>query len=430
MLTKEKIYEILYKWNFWGSLKERLLKRAITKKILEFSAGNEVIITRGVRRSGKSRILFLIMQELMKRVSKEQILYVNFDEQAFTEDLSLRFLDNIYEVYKEKINPEKFPYVFLDEIQHIEKWERWVRTKQELKEAKIFVTGSSSKLLSKEFGTALTGRSISFEIFPLSFKEFLLFKRIEKIDEISEKSRIKSLLMEFLHYGAFPAVVLEENKEKKEVMLKGYFDDMIYKDVVSRHEIRDVNSIKMLALYLVTNIGKRHTYNSIKKAIGKPLDVVKNYCSYLNEAYLLFFLPIFSYKLKEQMIYPRKVYCIDSGLRNAVSFRFMEDIGIIYENTVFIELVRRGKEPYYWRDEQGGEVDFVVKEGMKIKEIIQVCYDIEDEKTKKREIKALLNAIQEFKIEQGVIITENFEEEEKIDGKTIKYIPLWKWLLE
>jgi hypothetical protein len=290
--------------------------------------------------------------------------------------------------------------------------------------------------LSSEFTTVLSGRSINLNIFPLSFKEFVRFndKKIKQYkDIVLDKNRVNSLMSEYLEFGGFPRVVLE-TKDNKSILLKEYFEAIVLRDIVSRHNIRDVSLLKAFATILLTNIASPTSIGKLASVLQgsfnrkTSLETVSRFLEYAESAFLIFPVQIFSYKIKDQLQYPRKVYCIDTGLRNAVSFRFSEDIGRLYENLVYLELKRKGREIYYWKDPQHREVDFVIKEGMNVKELIQVCFDISDEKTKKREITALIKAMEEFKLNTGTIITEDYEDEEETSEKAINYIPLWKWL--
>jgi uncharacterized protein len=419
MLEDKKILAILLEWNeFW---KKDIKAREITKDICN-SVGKEVIDLVGVRRSGKSTILALIIKEL--KIKEDQILYVNFEEPAFVNYYSLDLLDKILDIYRLNINSDKKPYIFLDEIQLIPEWEKWVRKIRELDSAYIFVTGSSSKLLSKEFGTALTGRHISFQIMPLSFKEYLIFKnkKLPKTNLEIIKNRI-IYLKEFNKYlveGGFPQTTLKPNKQ----LLKNYFEDILYKDIAVRYNIRDLNALRKLANYCITNISNPISYNSLRNLYKLSLDSIRSYMSYFEEAYLLFTVPIFSYSLKVQEQNPRKLYTIDNGLRNAVSFKFSEDEGRLAENLVFIELKRKQKEMYYWKSK--GEIDFVIKNKDNSVDLINVCYANDIPIREVDSINEFKVQYSKLKINKCIILTKDTERKDKL----IEYIPLWKWLLE
>ncbi|MHA1659067.1 MAG: ATP-binding protein, partial [Promethearchaeota archaeon] len=320
------------------------------------------------------------------------------------------------------INPDEKPFIFFDEIQVIPKWEKWVRKIRDLEIAHIFITGSSSKLLSREYGTSLTGRHITQVLFPLSFKEYLRFKNFKipknEADIHDKKIWLRKHFQEFLINGGFPEFVLSENIE----LLKNYFEDILYKDVILRHEIRDVNLLRKIANYCLTNLSQSLSYNSLKNLFKISLDTARSYLSYLEESFMIFQVSIFSYSLKIQEVNPKKVYCIDNGLRNAISFKFSKDEGKLAENLIFIELKRRGKEIYYWKGKN--EVDFIVKERDDSLKALNITYT--DEITK-REIEGLKEFKEKFssQVVKLIILTKNIEK--KKNG--IVYIPIWKWLI-
>jgi len=338
-------------------------------------------------------------------------------------------LDQTYGLFKEEIFSGKKPILFLDEIHRIPGWEKFVRTLHELKEAKIIISGSTSNIISDKLATILTGRHLDIFVTPLDFREFLLFKGIKLEDElqiIANKTEIKRALKEFLEFGGFPGVVL--GKRKKEILL-GYFSDILNRDIVEKHKVKEIAKLRSMAVFYLSNIGKLISYNKIGIWLEENVSTVSKFSRYFEEVYLLYFLKRFSFKVKEQEKSQRKVYSFDIGLANALGFRFLENYARLFENLVLLELLRKDLEVFYWMDNYQHEVDFVVKEGLKIKQLIQVCYDISDYDTKKREIKALLKASLELKCSNLLVITEDKEDEEKIKGRKIKYIPLWKFLL-
>ncbi len=432
MLKDEEIIEILGDWNFWKEDRTTgIIRTEYLEKLKSLANSKEIIDITGVRRSGKSTLMKQLIHELiLSGTKKEHTLYVNFEEAQFEPELSLQFLERIFGAYKKYINRDEEAYIFLDEIQNIDKWEKWVRTAYDKYEGKIkiFVSGSSAGLLRSELSATLTGRHMSFEVYPLSFREFLYFKGITVENErsiILESKKIKLMLMDYLEFGGFPEAVLRTDAKD---ILKQYFDDIVFRDVGKRHKIREIGTVRSVAVYLLSNISKYFTYNKLKNSIpsNPSLETVINYIDYLESAFLIFNVPVFSYKVKEQMQHPRKIYCIDTGMRNAVSFRFRENLGQIAENAVFLELKRNGKDVHYWMDGQS-EVDFVVRTGLKPTELIQVCWNLDE--AMDREVKGLLKAMEEFKLKQGIIISENLEKEETINGKKIFFVPLWKWLL-
>ena len=433
-MTKEEILKILVDWNYWGNYKDESIERTKYLKELEgFVNSKEVLVIKGVRRSGKSTFLLQFVKSFIekKQISAKDVLVINFEDPRWVK-LNLNLLNKIYEIYLEELLPSKNHYVILDEIQEIKGWEKFVRFLSEAKKISVFVTGSSSKLLSEEYATLLSGRHIDLEIYPLCFEEFLLFNDIKidtKITRIKLRHKIKNLLKKYFEFGGFPKIALVKEKEKKAI-LENYFRDILIKDVQRRFEIREVEKLEELAKYYLTNISTIQSFNKVKDIIGLSLDSVQRFSKYFSIARLFFFVPKFSFSLKQQILNPKKVYTIDVGLKNIVSFRFSKDKGRIMENIVFLELFKRKYQIFYWKSIEQKEVDFVVKKDLKIKQLIQVCLNLEELQTKKREIEALLSASKKLKCNNLLVITFDYEAEEKIKEKKINFIPLWKWLLE
>ena len=421
MIDDSQILKILYEWRNYFS-KKTLTERTILDKILKINR-KEVIDIVGVRRSGKSSLFGLIMQKM--NLDDSQILFVNFEEPAFANDLDLSLLDKIWDVYLMKIKADRKTYIFFDEIQLIPQWEKWIRKIRDLELAHIFITGSSSKLLSAEFGTTLTGRHISFQLYPLSFKEYLTFKGLSAtFDEkflITHELQLRKHLLSYFDEGGFPEIILSNNSE----ILKSYFEDILYRDIIMRYQVRDVNLLRRLATYCLTNLAQPTTYNALKKVFKVSHEKISTYLSFLEESLLIYQLRIFSYSLKVQEVNPKKIFCIDNGLRNAVSFKFMKEGGKLVENVVFLELKRRKKEIFYWQGKN--EVDFIIKESENDLIAMNVTYD---DDFKEREFKGLREFKQEFtsdftKVRKLILLTKSTERVED----DIHCIPVWKWLL-
>jgi len=432
-MEKTEIIEILNDWNFWdkghdvGISRPRYLKR-----IKELIKTGQILTITGIRRSGKSTIMLQYIKQLIdNRIDSRNILYVNFEDLRFR-DLDLESLNRIYEVYLEYMQPSSKPYIFLDEVHKIKNWEKFARTMHELKKASIFVSGSNVKLLFGKFASVLTGRHLDLYVFPLDFKEFLLFKEIlikDDLDIIFKRYKIKSLLNEYIKDGGLPLVCL---KEQKKEILQTYFEDIINKDIIENHPVDYVSKLKSLAKFYLTNVGRRISFNKISKFIGLSLDTVERYSYYLEESYMIYFIKKFSYSLKEQEKTMAVVYSMDNGIRNILGFTFSKDSGWLYQNTVANQLIMKYNKGniFYWMNNLKEEVDFVIKQGTKVKQLIQVCYNLEDINTKEREIKSLIKASKELKCNNLLIITQDKEGEEKIKGKKIRFMPLWKWLLQ
>jgi uncharacterized protein len=435
-MEKKEIFDILDSWNEWAGQKDIGLMRNSYVDRLEglIQGSNQVITITGPRRAGKSYIMRQMGRLLTEKdVKKENILFVNFDDPRFL-SLDTKLLIQIYDVYREFMSPTDTPYIFLDEVQEIGEWEKWVLMMHELKKAKIIVSGSNAHLLSRELGTLLTGRHIDLNVFPLSFTEYLLFNNIEiktSLDVDRKKTEIMGFFRKYMENGSFPEVALSD---KKSEVLLNYFDDLLTKDLIKRFRVRKTNAMKALIKFYLSNAGNLMTFSSIEKYLEITSDTIEKFSGFLEDLYLIFQLKRFSFKVKEQEKSPRKIYAIDTGLCNAVGFRFSENIGRLAENIVYLALKRKqirspNIELFYWKDVQHREVDFVIKDGLDVTNLIQVCWDIRNEKTKTRELRSLQKAMKELKVKNALIITEDAEGEEKLNGFMVKTVPLWKWLL-
>lgn len=423
MENKKEIFKVLIK-EFY----EFALPSVIPRDLEIPYRTNKILTIIGPRRVGKTFYFYQLIKKFKENVSPSQILYVNFEDERIL-PLSPYELNGLIEAYFELYpeNKNKEIYLFFDEIQNIKEWELFIRRIYDKEKARIFITGSSSKLLSRELSTSLRGRTLSYYLFPLSFYEFLKFKGIEiKPDFEYSKLRfkIKNLMEEFIFFGGFPEVVLEEEGLKLKI-LKNYYELVIYKDLVERFSIRNVYFLKNLMKYMITNVSTSFSTNSyylkIKNEFQISRETITEYLSHIEEIGLIYFLPIFSYSLKVQQVNPKKIYSLDNGLRNAVSFRFSQDEGRLVENLVFQEIKRMELEAYYWKKKR--EVDFVIKKNGKLSGI-NVSYG---EEIKAREEDALLEFKKQYgkKIDKLIIITKDIEK----NKGGIKFIPFWKWLL-
>ena len=435
-MDKSEILAILKDWNDWENRQDiGILRNAYLTRLEALITGsNQIITITGPRRAGKSYLMRQMARRLFEKgIRRENILFVNFEDPRFT-SLDTKLLGQIYDVYKGFLTPTDTPYIFLDEVQEIEGWEKWVRTMHELKKAKLIVSGSNAHLLSRELGTLLTGRHLDLTVFPLSFAEYLPFNKVEvkkAFDIIGKEVEIDGLLHRYLETGSFPEVAL--SVKKTEVLLN-YFEDLLTKDLFRRFRVRKTPAMKALIKYYLSNAANLITFSSAGRFLQTNTDTIERFSGYFEDVYLIFLLKRFSFKVKEQEKSPRKIYAIDTGLCNALGFRFSENIGRLAENIVFLSLKRRQLlepqiELFYWKDIHHREVDFVVKDGLKVNHLIQVCWNIQDEKTKNRETRSLTKAMNELKVGKATIITENIEGEEKLHDHTVKLIPLWKWLL-
>lgn len=283
---------------------------------------------------------------------------------------------------------------------------------------------------STEISTALTGRNRQITLYPFSFREFLAARNCpyqEKDLYLKEKkAEIRNLLKEYVRLGGFPEVV----KNKDASLLEQYFKDILYRDIVARYSIRHIKEMKEVCLYLASNVGTICSYKNLKEVINsKNISTIKNYLEILENVFLFFKLNLFDYSIKKQIYNPGKFYSIDTGFSNSIGFHFSENIGRIYENLVFLELKRRDKEVYYWKSNNGKEVDFLTKKGTRITGAFQVCFDLENKATKDREMSGLVAVGKELNVNQATVLTDNIEGEEKLGSLKVNILPLWKWLL-
>ena len=399
MLTKETLAEVIL------SQRKSLEKINLgtpreNEKRMRIEESFAIVIT-GVRRCGKSTFL----SQLLKKQKKGY--YLNLEDPRL-EGFELSDFNKADMILKELYGA---PGVyFFDEIQNIGKWEKFIRYLVDKKE-KVVITGSNASLLSSELGTKLTGRHVQMEMFPFSFMEFLILK--------GETPSLKSF-EEHFSKGGFPEYLKNENP----AILHELLSDISMKDIAVRFGIKNTSTLTKIAIYLISNVGKEFSYNSIKNMFDiKSVQSVIDYIFYFENAYLLFTVPRFSYSYKKQQVNPKKAYSIDNGFSYANSASFSKDKGKMLENAVFLELRRTFRNIFYFREK--AECDFVIKE--KITQAIQVCFDFNEE-TKGREIKGLVAALKEFHLNKGLILTYNQEDEFSVEGKHIMVKPVWKWL--
>jgi hypothetical protein len=427
-----RLLEILASYNrFWttGRL-DAGIKRDLLPRCLSQADSKEIVVLKGVRRCGKSTLLAQVMDALLQRGTRsQQLLRVNLEEPLFAAEASVKLLEQIYRTWRERVCPVGKGYLFLDEIQNVPGWEGWVRGRSGTEDVKIFVTGSSAQMLSREIGTKLTGRQVSFEVYPLSFSEFLRFKGIEvhsELEYIANKTLIRHHFLDYQKYGGFPEVVLKQDDDDRELLLKNYFEDILYRDIVTRHEIRDVANLRNLAVFLLTNNTRLTSVNKLKGNFSISQDKTENYLSAILESYLTFQLQKFSWSLKSVQRAGFKPYAIDTGLRNRVAFSFSADAGRLVENVVHNHLRRCHEEVFFAAD--GGETDFIIKEGMTITRRIQVWYeDTPQVEIPERELAAFAGLKKEAA--ECLLLTNDLETEIEVGDTKVRCLPVVKYLL-
>jgi hypothetical protein len=434
--------EVLLEQNpFWDKdldLNKDLVVRNKLKILLSKLNLKQILVITGIRRSGKSTLLKEILNELIniRKISSKNILYLNLESPYFEKYKNdPKYLDIIYKEFIElnNISSTSKKYLLLDEIQFFKNWQVFVKSRYESDNIKFIITGSNSWLLSQEFSTLLSGRSLSFEIYPFDFKEYLLFKKINFInnkDLIKNKLRIKEEFNNYLFEGGFPEVVVNKNKVANKDILANYYKNILFLDVVPRFNIKNTGNLEKLTNYLITNVTTTYSYNKLGKYLNFSDKTIKEYISNLQKVYLVFELNRFDYSFKKQINYAKKLYVIDNGILNSISFKFSKDYGKLYENLVFVELNRRFEKVYYYITKNNYEIDFLVFEKNKVKQLIQVCYDLTNINTFERETRSLVEASKELNCNDLLILTNGLERQEIIKNKKINFVPVWKWLLE
>lgn len=381
---------------------------------------NQVVVISGVRRGGKSSLLFLIQNRL--KLKENEFCYLNFDDERIIPNITV--LSDLYSIHLELYRTE--PIFFFDEIQLVDGWEKFINRMYE-QGRKVFVTGSNARLLSSEISTSLTGRTKVLELFPFSFKEYLqYFGRNYDLQKLSVRqiALLKNDLKTYIFQGGFPLVLKENDLE----LINGWFQDILFRDIIARYRITSVAEVKQIALYLISNLGKIFSYATLQSISGlKSASSIKDYLHYYEMSYLFFYLRKFDYSVKKQIMNSRKVYTIDNAIASRLGFRFSENVGRMIENLVFLELKRRKKDIFYHSGKF--ECDFLIIESLTVVEAIQVTYEL-NEINIKREISGLNEAMQQYHIFKGTIITFEQENINYVLPSNTEIIPLYKWLLK
>lgn len=401
----------------------KIIPRTIYKNLVSLATSKEILILSGIRRCGKSVLLRRLRDEFT-----EKDYCINFDDDRLV-NFKLEDFQTLHELFVEMYGPQSTFY--FDEIQNIDNWERFVRRLHD-QGNKVCITGSNASMLSAELGTKLTGRHIEINIYPYSFSEYLDYKEQTKLKTNKlttvQKGMLKAAFNDYFKDGGLP-----EYLESKQIeYLHSLYQNILYRDIIVRHQIKNHQAIKELVYYLASNIGKECSFNAMKKMLGlSSATTVSDYCGYLQDSFLCFFISRYDFSLKKQIQHPKKVYFIDQALAVAVGFRFSEDEGRLLENVVFLELKRRGHDIYFHKEKK--ECDFILRDGARVSAAIQVATHLENQTTRERELAGLLEAMQRYELETGIIITKDTFSEETItvDDKTyqVQLIPIWSWLL-
>jgi predicted AAA+ superfamily ATPase len=380
---------------------------------------SQIVVITGVRRSGKSSLLYLISQQM--GLQEQDYCYLNLDDERIPHEVSI--FEDMYSLHRQMYGNK--PVFFFDEVQNIKGWERFVNRLYE-EGAKIFITGSNATLLSSEISTSLTGRNKTIELLPFSFSEYLRYKEstidIQQLDS-ETKARLINHFDAFMKMGGFPLVVKENDTE----LLDAYFKDILYRDIIARYRISQLEEIKQIGIYFAANSAKLFSISTLQRITGvKSTASINDYLHYYAQSYLFYYIRKFDFSIKKQILNPRKVYTVDQGLSNRIGFNFSQNKGRVLENIVYLQLLRNSSDIFYFS--RKNECDFVIKQGLEIKQAIQVCYSLNQENID-RELAGLMEAVEEFKLPKGQLIVYNSDIKQDALPEKVQVIPIWQWLL-
>lgn len=397
--------------------------RSHDMKAISYLKLEEIHIVTGIRRSGKSTLLETLINQLSKEYDPKSILFINFDDPNYTNvyiDSSL-----IYSIVTaaETITQIPVQFLFLDEIQNVVAWEKYVKSVYDSKRfKKILVTGSNAKLLNSHYAKLLSGRYLKTHIYPLSFCELIQNENMGDYHQLLQKKGFAINQMDTLfRYGGFPRIHSISNNAHRLELLKLYYETILLKDCIANYEIRNHEGFMQLAFYLISNVATQYSYNNLSKMIQSNENTVSNFIQIFQDAYIFYEIKSFSYSIQKQVRYKKKIYCVDNGLINAVAFQFSENFGKLFENLVYNELKKFFQtEIYFFNDDQ--ECDFIIQNNRSLI-AIQACYRLTPENFD-REVNGLKKAMKQLSIQKGYIIT--YDAEEKISNN-IHVVPFWKY---
>lgn len=420
------------------------LETGVARRVDAVSVPGKATVCIGVRRGGKSTFMFQLMQRLLDHgVSRQNILYLNFfdDRLHHLQHESLgTILEAYFSLYPEKKHAEVV-YCFFDEIQVVPGWELFVERLMRTEKCEVYITGSSARMLSREIATQMRGRALSWEMFPFSFREFLDFKGIESNGPLSTKKRliVQKAFEEYWETGGFPEVAGLGRRLRIKIHQE-YFNSMLFRDLVERHDISHPRAVVDLAHWLMDNTASLYSVNNLTgylKSLGHkaPKSAVSDYLEWFEDAYVLFTVRIFDASLARANTNPKKIYCIDHALVTSVSSGILVNTGHLLENLVFIALRRVTPDIFYFKTKGGREVDFIAQnlfygEKDRSRMLVQVCESMADPQTRKREVAALDEAMAELKMTEGTIVTRGEEEQIQVESGKINVVPAWRFLSE
>jgi len=418
---------------------ESALQTGVPRRLRLETVSGKAAVCIGVRRCGKSTYLYQIIQKLLDGgVSRKNILYLDFFDDrlhSLQQDNLAVILEAYYSIYPEKKNVETV-YCFFDEIQAVSGWEPFVDRMMRTEKCEVYLTGSSAQMLSKEIATQMRGRALSWEMFPFSFREFLDSKGIQSEGPLSTKKQllVRKAFGEYWETGGFPEVVGMDRYLRIKTHQE-YFQAILFRDLVERHDVSHPKAVSDLAHWLVDNTASLYSVNKLTgylKSLGHkvPKSSVSDYLAWFEDAYFLFSVRLFDASLARSQTNPKKVYCIDHSLVTSVSSGILVNSGHLLENLVFTALRRLHPEVYYYKTKARKEVDFIVPVRSRPKVLVQACESLAEPQTKKREVAALSEAMAELKIKNGTIVTRNEDEHIDIDDGVIQVVPAWRFLID
>lgn len=390
------------------------LKRRCNQDVDLLLNSHLIKLITGPRRVGKSTQALLMLRD-------KSFAYLNFDNQllldAWEPNIVLRMLDDVYPGYE---------YILLDEVQNLPAWDMWVSELYRMGK-NLVVTGSNAKMLSSEMATVLTGKYLQLEMLPFSLEEFFEWNKLELRNlQPEQKTEAVALMDDYLRNGGYPETVL--SRQLLRSYLDTLFDSIVWKDVAKRHNVRNVVDLNNLAMYLLSNFCSPVSANNLTEDLGfSSVNTTKKYMEYLREPYLFYYLPRYNQKLKLMKNAPKKVYVVDNGFIASKTFSLSDNLGRLLENQVFVELLRRGydidKTLFYYRSQNDKEVDFVLRRGTRIESLVQVCYDMSNAKTEKREVGSIVECAEELKCDNLIIVTSDDNRLIEKKNYKIKVVP-------
>jgi len=397
--------------------KLNLLKDIVVRDAQFPNAQGKIKVAIGMRRSGKTYFLYQqILKMIRDGVSKTAILYINFEDDRLlplNEQKLAKLVDAFYSLYPE--NHDRKCYLFFDEIQNVNNWPIVIRRLHDTKNAEIFLTGSSAKLLSKEIATSLRGRSLPVEIWPYSFDEFIRAKKISIDKSLYDKKtqdKLTQVFHQYLSIGGFPEII-SFDPDVKQKTLQEYLDVVIYRDIIERHNVKNPTLIKYMILSMIYNVGKPFAinkfYNDLKSQgyqVGK--DILYEYAEHIEDAYLIFPTAIYDKSIRKTTSNPKKLYAIDSGMIRALTLNYESDLGRLFENIIYLELKRLGCKINYCITSKRYEIDFLAQTPRGYKKFFQVVWDMQDANTIEREERALKAGMKELNIDGEIITLDSY----------------------